>query len=91
MQSPCKTVTALTNCASPHAVPACRLPPTERQCMRIVSHELVTCHYMDLGAGLPHGLIRRQTIRTMPTNGLITPRLAEEMIGSRLQLRPIES
>ena len=27
----------------------------------------------------------------MPTNGLITPRLAEEMIGSRLQLRPIES
>ena len=27
----------------------------------------------------------------MPTDGLITPRLAEEMIGSRLQLRPIES
>ena len=27
----------------------------------------------------------------MPTHGLITPRLAEEMIGSRLKLRPIES
>ncbi len=27
----------------------------------------------------------------MPASGLITPRLAEEMIGSRLQLRPVES
>lgn len=38
-----------------------------------------------------HGFIRHHVAAVMPANALITPRLAEEMIGARLQPRPVET